>query len=126
MAKSSMHCKLVLGNRLVMFGLIIAEVGIVMVMSFKQRTISAGTASAAFLVYSFLNGLTLSVIFFVYASASITLAFAVASSRWLRSTVSIRMLAGIEPRSMLLALSKSKLSLRSDTNSIVPADGCPS
>src|SRR5438067_807561 len=52
---------LVLGNRLVMFGLILAELGIVVVMSVKQRTISAGAASAAFLVYAFLNGLTLSV-----------------------------------------------------------------
>ena len=76
---SPMMQALVLGNRLVMFGLIIAEVGIVMVMSFKQRTISAGTASAAFLVYSFLNGLTLSVIFFIYARASITLAFGVSA-----------------------------------------------
>lgn len=73
---------LVLGNRLVMFGLLIAEIGIVIVMSVKQRTISAGTASAAFLVYSFLNGLTLSVIAFVYTSSSITLAFGVSAGMY--------------------------------------------
>ncbi len=73
---------LVLGNRLVMFGLLIAEIGIVIVMSVKQRTISAGAASAAFLVYSFLNGLTLSVIAFIYTRSSITLAFGVSAGMY--------------------------------------------
>lgn len=79
---SPMMRALVLGNRMVMFGLIIAELGIVLVMSFKQRTISAGTALAAFLTYSFLNGLTLSVIFVVYRLGSITLAFGVSAGMY--------------------------------------------
>ncbi len=79
---SPMMQALVLGNRLVMFGLILAELGIVVVMSFKQRTITAGTAAAAFLVYSFLNGLTLSVIFWVYKLPSIGLAFAVSAGMY--------------------------------------------
>lgn len=73
---------LVLGNRLVMFGLIIAELGIVIFMSVKQQTIAPGTASAAFLVYSFLNGLTLSVIAFVYTRSSITLAFGISAGMY--------------------------------------------
>src|SRR5207248_9558883 len=73
---------LVLGNPLVMFGLLIAEVGIVIVMSIKQRTMSAGTASAAFLVYSFLTGLTLSVVFFRYTKSSVTLAFGVSAGMY--------------------------------------------
>jgi FtsH-binding integral membrane protein len=73
---------LVLGNPIAMIGLIIVEIGIVVFMSIKQRTISSGAASAAFLVYSFLNGLTLSVIAFVYTRSSITLAFGISAGMY--------------------------------------------
>ena len=73
---------LVLGNPLVMFGLMIAEIGIVIFMSVKQRTLSSGAASVAFFVYSFLNGLTLSVIAFVYTRSSITLAFGISAGMY--------------------------------------------
>ena len=79
---SPMMQALVLGNPIVMFGLIIAELGIVIFMSVKQRTIAASTASAMFLVYSFLNGLTLSVIAFVYTRSSITLAFGISAGMY--------------------------------------------
>lgn len=79
---SPMMQALVLGNMMVMFGLIIAEIGIVIFISMKQQTIAASTASAAFLVYSFLNGLTLSVIFFVYTRSSVTLAFGVSAGMY--------------------------------------------
>ncbi|HEY6140104.1 MAG TPA: Bax inhibitor-1/YccA family protein [Thermoanaerobaculia bacterium] len=79
---SPMMRALVLGNPIVMFGLIIAELGIVVVMSVRQRTITAGGALAAFLVYSFLNGMTLSVIFVVYRLGSITLAFGVSAGMY--------------------------------------------
>lgn len=70
---------LVLGNRVVMFGLIIAELAIVLFLSFGITRMSAGTAAAAFLVYSFLNGLTLSVIFWAYSGSSIVQAFVTAA-----------------------------------------------
>ena len=70
---------LVLRNPIVLIGLIVAELGIVIFLSVKQRTISPGAASAAFLVYSFLNGLTLSVVAFVYTRSSITLAFGISA-----------------------------------------------
>jgi FtsH-binding integral membrane protein len=79
---SPMMRALVLGNPIVMFGLIIAEIGIVIVMSVRQRTITAGGALAAFLVYAFLNGLTLSVIFMVYRLGTITLAFGVSAGMY--------------------------------------------
>ena len=60
------------GVRLV---LIVAELGVVMFLSFRIRQMSAVTAAGAFLVYSLLNGLTLSVILFVYTSGSIFQAF---------------------------------------------------
>lgn len=70
---------IVLGNRAVMFGLIIAEFAIVLFLSFGLSRMSAGTAAASFLVYSFLNGLTLSMIFWVYSQASIFQAFVTAA-----------------------------------------------
>jgi len=73
---------LVLRNPIVMIGLIIAELGIVVFMSVKQQTIAASTASAMFLVYSFLNGLTLSVVAFIYTRSSITLAFGISAGMY--------------------------------------------
>jgi uncharacterized protein len=55
--------------------LVIAELGIVFFLSFRITKMSAGAAASSFLVFSLLNGLTLSAIFFVYTSASIFQAF---------------------------------------------------
>lgn len=71
---------LVLGNPIVLFGLIIVELVIVGVLSFRITKMSAGAAASAFLVYSFLNGLTLSVIFWAYTQASIVQAFLTAAA----------------------------------------------
>jgi FtsH-binding integral membrane protein len=71
--------QLVLGTPFVRFGLIIAELGIVFWLSFRIRVMAPSTAAAAFLVYSLLNGLTLSVIFFAYKQQSIVLAFVTAA-----------------------------------------------
>ena len=71
--------QLILGNRAIFFVLIIAELGIVMYLSFRIRAMSAGAAAGAFLVYSLLNGLTLSVIFFAYSGQSIVQAFVTAA-----------------------------------------------
>jgi FtsH-binding integral membrane protein len=71
--------QIVLGTPVVRFGLIIAEVGIVFWLSFRIRTMAPSTAAAAFLVYSLLNGLTLSVIFWSYTGGTITMAFVTAA-----------------------------------------------
>jgi FtsH-binding integral membrane protein len=70
---------IVLGTPFVRFGLIIAEIGIVFFLSMRIRTMAPSTAAAAFLVYSLLNGLTLSVIFWVYRIPSIEMAFLTAA-----------------------------------------------
>ena len=71
--------QLVLVNPLVRFGLIIAELGIVIFLSFRITRMSPAAAASAFLVYSLLNGLTLSVILFAYSHASVFQAFATAA-----------------------------------------------
>lgn len=63
------------GNSLVFFGLIIAELGLVIYLSAKLQTMDATTALRAFLAYAFLNGLTLSVIFLAYTYESIAITF---------------------------------------------------
>jgi uncharacterized protein len=72
--------QLILGSRVVFFGLIIAEFAMVMFLQVRITRMSAPAAASAFLVYSLLNGLTLSVIFFVYASATIYQAFFTAAA----------------------------------------------
>jgi len=70
--------QLIWGNRATLIVLIIAEFGLVIAISAGMRRFSAATAASMFLVYSLLNGLTLSAIFFVYSGASIMQAFVVA------------------------------------------------
>jgi FtsH-binding integral membrane protein len=71
--------QLVLGTPFVRFGLMIAELGIVFWLSFRIHAMAPSTAAAAFLVYSLLNGLTLSVIFWAYTGGTITMAFVTAA-----------------------------------------------
>jgi hypothetical protein len=59
--------------------LIIGELGLVMFLSFRITKMSPAAAASSFLVFSLLNGLTLSVIFLVYSQASIAQAFLTAA-----------------------------------------------
>jgi len=59
--------------------LLLGELGLVMFLSFRITKMSAAAAASAFLVFSLLNGLTLSAIFFVYTTGSITQAFVTAA-----------------------------------------------
>ena len=67
----------VFGNQILFFGLIIAELALVVGLSAAINRLSAGTASGLFMLYSALNGVTLSAIFVVYAKATIFKAFLV-------------------------------------------------
>jgi uncharacterized protein len=67
--------QLVLGNRMVFFGLLIAEFALAMWVQTRINHMTAATAASAFLVYSLLNGLTLSVIFLAYSAGTIVQAF---------------------------------------------------
>jgi uncharacterized protein len=67
--------QLVFSNSLVFFALIIGELILVFAISSRINRMSAATATGLFVLYSALNGLTLSVIFLVYTSSSITSTF---------------------------------------------------
>ena len=65
----------IFGTRFVFFGLLIAEVAMVWSLGAALGRLSAGAATALFLAYAALNGLTLSVIFLVYTRGSIASTF---------------------------------------------------
>jgi uncharacterized protein len=62
---------IIFGNRLVFFGLIIAELALVWIISGLINRMSATLATALFFFYAALNGLTLASIFLVYTLGSI-------------------------------------------------------
>jgi FtsH-binding integral membrane protein len=69
--------RVLVGNRLVFFGLVIAELGLVFFMSARADRLAPGTAAGLFALYSALNGVTLSVILLAYTGESVTMTFVV-------------------------------------------------
>jgi len=67
------------GNRLVFFGLVIAELGLVFYLSARADRLAPGTAAGLFTLYSTLNGVTLSVILLAYTGESVTTTFVVSA-----------------------------------------------
>lgn len=65
----------VVGNQLVFFGLLIAELLLVGYLAVTVKKMSASTATFTFLGYSALNGLTMSVVFLAYTHSSIASTF---------------------------------------------------
>lgn len=74
-AGSEQLIQLIFGNKILFFGLIIAEIGLVGYISARIHKLSSFNATLLFLLYSLLNGLTLSFIFMAYTSGSIASTF---------------------------------------------------
>ncbi|MGA7826750.1 MAG: Bax inhibitor-1/YccA family protein [Geobacteraceae bacterium] len=70
----------IVGNRIVFYALIIGELGLVIGISRAINKISAPVASALFLLYAALNGVTMSVIFAIYTAESITSTFVITAA----------------------------------------------
>jgi FtsH-binding integral membrane protein len=66
---------LIFGNRAMVWVLFIAELGLVFGLGAMLQRLSPAAAASMFLVFSLLNGLSLSAIFFVYSIGSIYQAF---------------------------------------------------
>jgi hypothetical protein len=77
----------IFGNRLVFWGLIVAQLGLVVVLSAAVNRLSAGVAGLLFVAYSALTGATLSSILLVYTGASIASAFAVTAGTFAAMSV---------------------------------------
>lgn len=67
--------QMIFGNKLVFYGLIIAEFGLVIALSAAINRMSAATATLMFCVYAALSGLTFASIFVVYTRSSIASTF---------------------------------------------------
>jgi hypothetical protein len=87
------------GNRVLFFGLIIAQLALVIFLSARVDRLTPSWAGAIFLFYAALNGVTLSLILLIYTGASIAAAFAVSSAMFgalaLYGTVTKRSLDGV-------------------------------
>lgn len=65
----------IITNKIVFYGLLIGEFALVWYMSAHIRSLSFTTATMLFILYSFINGLTLSFIFLLYTASSIASTF---------------------------------------------------
>ncbi len=72
--------RIIFGNPIIFYGLIIGELGLVFYLSARIQRIEASTATALFLLYAVLNGATLSAVFLRYTASSITSTFFVCAA----------------------------------------------
>jgi FtsH-binding integral membrane protein len=79
-ANSPALLNLIFGNPFAIWILFIVEIGMVIGLSAAINRLSPGAATALFLAYSAVNGLTLASIFLVYTSASIASTFFITAS----------------------------------------------
>ena len=91
--------RVLVGNRLVFFALVIAELGLVFFLSARADRLAPGTAASLFALYSALNGVTLSAILLVYTGESVTMTFVVTAGMFgalaLFGSTTKRSLAGV-------------------------------
>lgn len=74
-AKSYTLLNLMLQNQMAFWGVLIAELGLVFYMSARINRISFTTVTILFIVYSILNGVTMSMLFLIYTMSSIATTF---------------------------------------------------
>ncbi|MFZ5759872.1 MAG: Bax inhibitor-1/YccA family protein [Thermodesulfobacteriota bacterium] len=74
-ANSATAMQIFIGNPLMRWGIIIAELGLVFYLSARVMRLSAPAATGLFLLYSALNGITLSVILQIYTATSVAATF---------------------------------------------------
>ncbi|HEX4438436.1 MAG TPA: Bax inhibitor-1/YccA family protein [Thermoanaerobaculia bacterium] len=89
----------IFGNKILFFGLMIAELGLVFYLSARVNKLAPATASGLFLLYSALNGATLAMIFVAFTGTSIATTFLVTAGMFgalaLYGTTTKRSLAGV-------------------------------
>jgi uncharacterized protein len=79
--------QVVFGSPIVFFGLIIAQLAMVYMISARIQRMQASTATMLFIVYSALNGATLSFIFLAYAQSAITSTFFICAATFTACSV---------------------------------------
>jgi FtsH-binding integral membrane protein len=86
-ASNKAMLNLIYRNQILFFGLIIAELALVFTISARIQRMQASTATALFVLYSALNGLTLSFIFIVYTRSSIASTFFVCAATFIACSI---------------------------------------
>lgn len=79
--------QLIFGNKLVFFGLIIGELGMVFYLSARIQKLSAAGATGLFTAYAALNGVTLSFIFIAFSGTSIASTFFICSAMFVACSI---------------------------------------
>jgi len=79
--------QMIFGNQLLFFGLIIGELGLVFYLSARVQKIQASTATALFVLYAALNGVTMSIIFLAYTGSSIASTFFVCAGTFVACSI---------------------------------------
>jgi uncharacterized protein len=79
--------RLIFGNQLIFFGLIIGELVMVFTLSARVHKMQAGTATGLFIAYAALNGATLSAIFLIYTRSSIASTFFVCAATFVVTSI---------------------------------------
>lgn len=74
-AQSETMMQAIFGNKILFYGLLIAELGLVVFLSARINKLSYPAAAGSFILYSLLNGLTLSFVFVLFTSADLTQTF---------------------------------------------------
>lgn len=83
---SEFMLNLVFSSPIVFYGLIIVELGLVWYLSARVMTMSTQTASALFLLYAALNGVTLSAVLLVYTASSAASVFLITALMFLATS----------------------------------------
>jgi FtsH-binding integral membrane protein len=86
-SSSETMLRLIFGNPILFFLLILAELGLVFSISGLVTRMSAGTATSLFVIYAGLNGVTLSFIFLAYTRTSIVSTFFVCAATFVACSV---------------------------------------
>ncbi|MFZ0131265.1 MAG: Bax inhibitor-1/YccA family protein [Desulfobacterales bacterium] len=86
-ASSQTMQRIIFGNPIVFYGLIIGQLVMVFYLSARVQKMQASTATSLFVAYAALNGLTLSAIFLAYTSSSIASTFFVCAGTFVAASV---------------------------------------
>lgn len=86
-ANSNTLQQVIFGNKLLFFGLIIGQLGLVMYLSVRIEKISARAATNLFLAYSVLTGLTLSALLLLYTGTSVAATFFIAGGMFVSMAI---------------------------------------
>ncbi len=86
-ASSETLVRLIFGNKIIFFGLIIGELALVFSISARVNKMKSSTATGLFLLYAALNGATLSIILLRFTGASIASTFFICAGTFVACSI---------------------------------------